>query len=184
MKRLFDICSAATALLLLSPLMLGIMLAIYLSDRGPVLFRQQRVGRGGQLFGMYKFRSMVVDAAQRGGYSTSAHDPRITPFGRLLRRSSLDELPQLFNVLKGDMSIVGPRPDVAAQRSNYSAAEWQARTAVRPGITGLAQATMRSGATHAQRTAMDLAYASKPSLTMDLRIIMMTIKQVVTKGGN
>ncbi len=184
MKRLFDLCFASLALLLLTPVMIAVMLAIYLSDRGPILFRQQRVGRDGELFGMFKFRSMVVDAAHRGGYSTMERDPRITPVGRFLRRSSLDELPQLFNVLKGDMSIVGPRPDVDAQRANYNEAEWRARTSVRPGITGLAQATLRSGATHEQRTTMDLAYASEVSLKMDLKIIMMTIKQVVMKGGN
>lgn len=184
MKRFLDIVLAGAALLALSPLMVAVMLAIWLGDRGPVLFRQTRVGRGGVPFGMYKFRSMVVDAERRGGYATADGDPRITPVGRLLRRSSIDELPQLFNVLAGDMSVVGPRPDVPAQQSLYTEEAWRLRCSVRPGITGLAQATRRSQATQAERTAMDLEYARRASIGMDFRIIMMTIKQVLTRGGN
>lgn len=184
LKRLFDLAAAAAALILLSPVMLAVALAVYLHDRGPVLFRQMRVGRGGVPFPMYKFRSMVVDAERRGGFSTAAGDSRITPVGRLIRRTSLDELPQLFNVLLGHMSVVGPRPDVPAQQSLYTAQQWQARCSVRPGITGLAQATRRSDATPEQRTALDLEYARQASLGLDIKIIGMTIRQVLTKGGN
>ncbi len=184
MKRLFDLILASAALLVLSPLLLGVMLAIYLGDRGPVFFKQMRVGRHGVPFGMYKFRSMVIDAERRGGYSTTAGDPRITPVGRFIRRTSIDELPQLLNVITGEMSLVGPRPDVPAQQSLYSEQAWQLRCAVKPGITGLAQATSRSAATHELRTELDLQYAREASLGLDIKIIAMTVRQVITKGGN
>lgn len=127
---------------------------------------------------------MVINAESLGGYSTADCDPRITPIGRFIRRTSLDELPQLLNVLVGDMSIVGPRPDVPAQRSFYTEDEWMVRHSIRPGITGLAQSTMRSEATKEQRKAMDLEYANNASLALDARIILMTIKQIIFKGGN
>ncbi len=184
MKRLIDCVAAACALLLLAPLLLGVALAIWMSDFGPVLFRQRRIGRGGLEFSIYKFRSMVLDAERLGGFSTADADPRITPVGRFIRRTSLDELPQLLNVLKGDMSLVGPRPDVPAQRSMYSEADWLARHQVRPGITGLAQATLRSEATVEQRKALDLRYARDASLALDFKIIALTFKQVFGKGGN
>lgn len=184
MKRLLDLLFSGTALLLLSPMLLGVMLAIFLSDRGPVFFRQVRVGRSGVLFGMYKFRSMVVNAERLGGFSTADGDPRITRIGRILRRTSIDELPQIINVLKGDMSIVGPRPDVPAQQALYAPGQWELRCAVRPGITGLAQATRRSAATQEERTELDLQYARQASVGMDIKIIAMTLKQVVTTGGN
>ena len=164
--------------------MLSVMLLIACGDPGPVFFRQVRVGRHGAPFGMYKFRSMVVDAERRGGHATADGDPRITRVGAFIRRTSLDELPQLINVLAGDMSLVGPRPDVPAQQADYSLHEWQLRCAVKPGITGLAQATTRSAATQQERTAMDLRYVSEASMALDLKIIGMTIKQVLGKGGN
>jgi lipopolysaccharide/colanic/teichoic acid biosynthesis glycosyltransferase len=133
---------------------------------------------------MWKFRSMVINAESLGGYSTADRDPRITPIGRFIRKTSLDELPQLLNVLFGEMSIVGPRPDVPAQRSLYTEEEWMVRHSVRPGITGLAQSTLRSEATTEQRKAMDLEYAKNVSFALDVRIILMTIRQVVFKGGN
>jgi lipopolysaccharide/colanic/teichoic acid biosynthesis glycosyltransferase len=184
MKRLIDIFLAGLALLVMSPFMLAVALAVYLHDRGPVFFKQRRVGLGGVEFGMYKFRSMIIDAESRGGYSTADGDPRITPVGRFIRRTSLDELPQIINVLMGDMSIVGPRPDVLAQKPLYSNDEWVLRTSVRPGITGLAQAKLRSEATTEQRKELDLAYANTSSIFLDLKIIAMTFKQVLTKGGN
>ena len=172
------------ALLILMPLLLITAAFIRLQDAGPSLFGQQRVGKDGRIFRMWKFRSMVINAESLGGYSTAERDPRITPIGRFIRRTSLDELPQLLNVLVGDMSIVGPRPDVPAQRGLYTEDEWMLRHSVRPGITGLAQSTMRSEATTAQRKAMDLEYAKNVSLALDARIILMTIKQVILKGGN
>ena len=189
-KRLFDLLLSALALLLLSPLLVATALAVWLEDGRPVLFRQVRVGRGGREFGMYKFRSMVKNAAALGPHFTASGDPRITRTGRLIRRTSLDELPQLFNVLGGDMSLVGPRPDVPAQRADYAAADWQDRCSVRPGITGLAQARLRSEATPAQRLALDLDYAQQAragglaTLWLDLRIIVWTAARLSGRGSN
>lgn len=210
-KRLFDIVLALLALLLFSPVMLAAALAVWLDSGRPVLFAQTRVGRGAQPFQLYKFRSMVVDAAQRGSehaptlgqdsrcppggpttprggpsawYRTAQNDPRITRVGRLLRRSSVDELPQLLNVLLGDMSLVGPRPDVPAQRGNYTEEQWTLRHRVRPGITGLAQALYRSRATPQQRLQADLDYARRPGLLIDLRIIGLTVVQLFRRSSN
>jgi lipopolysaccharide/colanic/teichoic acid biosynthesis glycosyltransferase len=183
-KRLVDIVLSLMALIFLMPLLLITAALIRLQDAGPSLFGQQRVGKDGRIFRMWKFRSMVINAESLGGFSTADRDPRITPIGRFVRRTSLDELPQLLNVLVGDMSIVGPRPDVPAQRGLYTEDEWMLRHSVRPGITGLAQSTLRSEATTEQRKAMDLEYAKNVSLALDVRIILMTIKQVIFKGGN
>jgi len=183
LKRVFDIAVALIALAVLWPLLLVVALAIRLDSPGPALFRQTRVGVEGRPFSMLKFRSMVVDAERVGGYSTAVGDPRITRVGRFIRRTSLDELPQIFNVLRGDMSWVGPRPDVPAQKDNYSDEDWRARHRVRPGITGLAQATLRSAATPAQRLALDLEYVERASLLFDLKILLLTVRQVLGKGS-
>lgn len=172
------------ALLILMPVLVITAALIRLQDAGPSLFGQQRVGKDGRIFRMWKFRSMVTNAESLGGFSTADRDPRITPIGRFVRRTSVDELPQLWNVFIGDMSIVGPRPDVPAQRSLYTDDEWMVRHSVRPGITGLAQSTMRSEATTEQRKAMDIEYVKNVSLALDARIVIMTIKQVIVKGGN
>jgi lipopolysaccharide/colanic/teichoic acid biosynthesis glycosyltransferase len=184
MKRLFDIAGAATALLLLSPLLLVTALAVALDSGWPVLFRQTRIGCHGQPFGMLKFRSMVKNAAAIGPYFTITADPRITRVGRFIRRTSLDELPQLINVLRGDMSLVGPRPDVPAQQTLYTPADWAARCSVRPGITGLAQALYRSDSTEAQRLAADLRYAREASLWLDLKICWWTLRRLAGHGAN
>lgn len=184
MKRLFDIAAALAALLVLSPLLLGAALAVALESGRPVLFRQQRVGRHGRSFGMFKFRSMVKNAAAIGPYFTSGDDPRITRVGRILRRTSIDELPQLLNVLAGHMSLVGPRPDVPAQQSLYAPADWALRCSVRPGITGLAQALLRSEATFEQRLALDLQYARAAGLRQDLRILWLTLARLGGRGAN
>jgi lipopolysaccharide/colanic/teichoic acid biosynthesis glycosyltransferase len=183
-KRCFDILASLVALLLLSPLLLGTALAVAIESGFPVLFRQTRVGRHGRPFGMLKFRSMVKNAASIGPYFTSANDPRITRVGRFIRRTSLDELPQLINVLTGDMSLVGPRPDVPAQQSLYSEADWAQRCSVRPGITGLAQALYRSDSTEAQRLEADLRYTREASLWLDLKICWWTVKRLSGKGAN
>ena len=183
-KRGLDIAASLAALLLLFPLLVVTALAVMLEDGRPVLFRQVRVGQGGREFGMYKFRSMVTNAAAIGPYHTSADDPRITRVGRFIRRTSLDELPQLFNVLLGDMSLVGPRPDVPAQRALYAPADWDLRCSVRPGITGLAQARLRSAATESQRLALDLQYVREHGLWLDLRIIFWTLGRLAGKGSN
>lgn len=184
MKRLIDIAGSLLAILLLSPLLLGAALAIALEDGPPVLFRQVRVGRGGRTFGMYKFRSMVRNAAAIGPWHTATDDPRITRVGRFIRRTSIDELPQLFNVLRGDMSLVGPRPDVPAQQALYTPADWALRCSVRPGVTGWAQATLRSQATPQQRLDLDLRYAREASVWLDLRIMLWTLGRLSGKGSN
>jgi lipopolysaccharide/colanic/teichoic acid biosynthesis glycosyltransferase len=184
MKRVLDLVLCLPALLLLSPLMLLTAVAVALESGFPVLFVQQRVGRGGREFGMFKFRSMVKNAAAVGPHSTDSNDPRITRVGRFIRRTSLDELPQLLNVVKGDMSLVGPRPDVPAQRAEYSPADWEERCSVRPGITGLAQARLRSQATPAQRLALDLQYVREGGLALDLRILGWTLARLGGQGSN
>ena len=183
-KRLFDLLAAGVAVLLLSPLLAGTALAVWLGSGRPILFRQVRVGQGGREFGMYKFRSMVKNAAALGSFQTAANDPRITRVGRFIRRTSIDELPQLLNVLQGDMSLVGPRPDVPAQRSLYTDAQFAERCAVRPGITGLAQALLRSSGTEADRLALDLRYVREQSLVLDLKIMGWTVKRLSGKDAN
>lgn len=184
MKRALDVLVAVAALVVLAPVFAAVALAVLLESGRPVLFRQIRIGLGEREFSMYKFRSMVVDAAAIGPYHTSAGDPRITRVGRFIRRTSLDELPQLLNVLAGDMSLVGPRPDVPAQRSLYTPQQWAQRCSVRPGITGLAQATLRSEATLQQRLALDLRYAREHSLWLDLRILARTVGRLSGRGSN
>jgi len=184
-KRLMDIWLSLTALVLLSPLLLATTVACVIGDGFPVLFRQVRVGLNGREYRMYKFRSMVRDASAVGPHFTDgAGDPRITRVGRFLRRTSIDELPQLLNVLKGDMSLVGPRPDLPVQRSLYSEHQWIERCSVRPGITGLAQALFRSEATHEQRLAADLRYAREASVWLDIRILFWTIKRLGGQAAN
>lgn len=179
-----DIVLAMAALLALAPLLLGAALAIALETGLPVLFRQTRVGLNGREFGMYKFRSMVKNAAQVGPYFTTDNDPRITRVGRFVRRTSIDELPQLINVLKGEMSLVGPRPDVPAQRSLYTPVDWAQRCSVRPGITGLAQALYRSDSTEVQRLDADLRYTRDASLWLDLKICWWTLRRLGGQGAN
>jgi lipopolysaccharide/colanic/teichoic acid biosynthesis glycosyltransferase len=184
MKRALDVLLSLLALLLLSPLLLAAAAAIAIESGRPILFRQTRLGLNGHEFRMYKFRSMVADAPAKGPYFTDPADPRVTRVGRWLRRTSVDELPQLLNVLKGDMSLVGPRPDVPQQRQLYSDADWAQRCSVRPGITGLAQALLRSDATPAQRLALDVRYAREHNLLLDLRIIGWTLARASGKGSN
>ncbi len=184
MKRLIDIVLSLAALVALSPLLAAAAVAIVIEDGRPVLFRQTRVGQGGREFGMFKFRSMVRSAASIGPWHTASDDPRITRVGRWIRRTSVDELPQLINVLRGDMSLVGPRPDVPAQQALYQPADWAERCSVRPGVTGLAQALLRSQATEAQRLELDLRYVREASLWLELRIIGWTIARLGGKGSN
>ena len=184
MKRLMDLALSLAALLLLSPLLLVTAVCVALDSGWPVLFVQQRVGCGGREFGMLKFRSMVRSAAAHGSYMTGSNDPRITRIGRVIRRASLDELPQLLNILKGEMSLVGPRPDVPAQRADYSEADWRERCSVRPGLTGLAQAMLRSQATAAERLALDLQYVRQHGIALDLKILVWTLARLCGTGSN
>ena len=184
MKRVMDITLSLLALLLLSPLLLLAAIAVAVEGGGPVLFVQQRIGLGGREFGMYKFRSMVRNAAAIGPYYTDTDDPRITRVGRLIRRTSIDELPQLFNVLNGDMSLVGPRPDVPEQRKLYRDEDWALRCSVRPGITGWSQAVFRSAGSPELRLGLDLRYVREHSIWLDLRILAMTLRRLSGKGSN
>jgi lipopolysaccharide/colanic/teichoic acid biosynthesis glycosyltransferase len=184
MKRGMDVLLSLAALVLLSPLLAGTAVLIALESGLPVLFRQTRLGLHGRAFGMYKFRSMVKNAASIGPYFTSTNDPRITRVGRFIRRTSIDELPQLINVLTGDMSLVGPRPDVPAQRSLYSDTDWVQRCSVRPGITGLAQAKIRSEGTEGERLELDLRYSREVSVWLDLQIMWWTLGRLSGKGSN
>jgi lipopolysaccharide/colanic/teichoic acid biosynthesis glycosyltransferase len=187
LKRLFDLVVAAVLLVATSWILVLCAVAVRATSPGGALFRQERVGRGGRPFTIYKFRSMRADAPATGPHFTAAGDPRITRVGAFLRRTSLDELPQVLNVLRGDMSLVGPRPNVFRQRDEYTAEEWDARNAVRPGITGLAQAFLRSAATPEQRTILDLEYARPRGefarLGFDLWILWLTARTVITGKG-
>jgi exopolysaccharide biosynthesis polyprenyl glycosylphosphotransferase len=191
-KRWLDIALALFTLVFALPVMALIALAIKLTDRGPVLFRQQRVGKGGELFNMLKFRSMVVDAEARLAELTSDNervgplfklerDPRVTRIGRIIRATSLDELPQLFNVLRGEMSIVGPRPalpDEVAQFDNRLLDRLQ----MPPGITGLWQVEARDNPHFGAYRRLDLFYVDNWSLNLDLVILVATIEQVLSKA--
>jgi lipopolysaccharide/colanic/teichoic acid biosynthesis glycosyltransferase len=190
MKRFFDICFSAFMLLLLSPLLLLISLAIKLTSRGPVLYRGERVGLKGRKFRICKFRSMVIDAEKKGGSSTGDDDPRITRVGKLIRRFKLDELPQFLNVLVGDMSVVGPRPQVQWAVDLYTE-EQKKLLDVRPGITDNASIRFRNegeilkGAADPDKAYLELIapekirlgleYVRNQSLLLDLHIIFLTV---------
>lgn len=184
MKRLFDIAISATALLALSPLMVIVAVLIIRDSPGGVFYRQLRVGMGRKPFSMIKFRSMVANADQLGGYTTSKSDARVTAIGRITRRTSIDELPQLLNVLYGDMSLVGPRPDVPDQQKLYSSEDWIERHTVRPGITGLAQALGRHTVSHEERTALDLRYVRERNFWLDMKILWWTARQISGRGSH
>lgn len=184
MRRTFDIVVSLVVLLPLSPLMVLVALLIKLESKGSVTFRQERIGQYGQSFLIYKFRSMVVDAGTQGPHFTRDGDPRITWIGRFVRRASLNELLQLINVLRGEMSLVGPRPNVPKQRAEYTEEERRKRNAVRPAITGLAQATLLSAAMPKERTHLDLKYVYKISCVCDLLILVLAVRQVLFRGSH
>jgi lipopolysaccharide/colanic/teichoic acid biosynthesis glycosyltransferase len=197
-KRCFDVLVAATALTVLSPLMLALVVAVRLTSRGPAIFRQERLGRGARPFTLLKFRTMYVDTddamhrayvtqllthdvptvgGSHGLYKLEA-DPRVTPIGRWLRRTSLDELPQLINVLRGEMSLVGPRPALPWEAELYRESDHQ-RFEVLPGITGLWQVSGRSRLSMREALALDVEYVRRRSLWLDLVILVRTIPTVL-----
>lgn len=176
MRRLFDIAAAAAALLVASPLLLAAMLWIVVESPGSPFFRQGRVGRGGADFRLWKLRTMVKNAEQIGaGLAVDADDPRILRSGALLRRFSIDELPNLINVLAGDMSIIGPRPTVRAQVEKYDARQLR-RLEVKPGITGWAQVNGRAALPWAERIELDVWYVDHRSARLDAQILLRTVK--------
>jgi lipopolysaccharide/colanic/teichoic acid biosynthesis glycosyltransferase len=174
MQRAADVAIAGAALVLSSPLLAASALAVKLEDGGPVLYRQVRVGKDGEDFELLKLRTMVVGAEKLGaGYAVNEGDPRITRAGRLLRRLSLDELPQLWNVVRGDMSIVGPRPTLRYQVDQYDERQ-RHRLDVKPGITGWAQVQGRARLSWAERIELDLWYVEHRSPRIDLKILLST----------
>jgi lipopolysaccharide/colanic/teichoic acid biosynthesis glycosyltransferase len=180
MKRLFDFFVAAVAVILLSPVIALIALLVRSNLGKPVLFRQPRPGRHGQPFTLLKFRTML-DAVDTNGSSLPDAE-RLTAFGQLLRRWSLDELPELYNVLRGDMSLVGPRPLLMEYLPLYTA-EQARRHEVRPGLTGWAQVNGRNAISWDQKFAFDLWYVDHASLSLDLKILWLTVKNVFTRHG-
>ncbi len=177
MKRLSDLIVAILAISLLLPGFFVIFLAIKLSSKGAAIFKQERAGRGGKPFTFYKFRTMRTDVDPFGPSPKSGDDPRLTKIGKFLREYSLDELPQLFNVLKGDMSLVGPRPLYIEQMKEWDQRQ-KKRLLVKPGITGLAQISGRGALTREEKLELDVQYVEKANLRLDLKIILITIVQV------
>jgi exopolysaccharide biosynthesis polyprenyl glycosylphosphotransferase len=192
-KGLFDRCVAAVALILLAPVLAALAGVIWLSDRGPALFTQTRVGKNGHVFRIYKFRTMVADAEQRrlqllasndsdGVLFKLRRDPRVTAVGVHLRRWSIDELPQLLNVLLGHMSLVGPRPALPDEAEEY-AEHVRRRLVVRPGLTGLWQVNGRSDLSWDESVRLDLRYVENWSFALDLQILWKTISAIVRGSG-
>jgi Undecaprenyl-phosphate galactose phosphotransferase WbaP len=196
--RVLDLLISPFALLFVAPLLIAIAAAIYAQDRRPILFAHNRIGRNGRVFRCLKFRTMVVDSDARLAALLASdpdariewerdhklrQDPRVTRLGSFLRRSSLDELPQLFNVLLGDMSLVGPRPIVEAEIERYGY-RFPHYCAVRPGITGLWQISGRNDVCYRRRVAMDVLYARSKGVWIDIWILLMTIPAVLLKRGS
>tara|TARA_B100001996_G_scaffold381993_1_gene372677 strand:- start:3196 stop:3798 length:603 start_codon:yes stop_codon:yes gene_type:complete len=192
-KRLIDIFLSLIALVFLSPFLLVISFLIKLDSRGSILFSQVRIGKNLKRFKIFKFRTMYQDQSSHGDIvnnkdlskarseykTTEKNDPRITKIGEFLRKYSIDELPQIFNIIIGDMSVVGPRPDVPAQEADYSNRQWVKRHAVKPGLTGLAQINSRNKKfDHNLRIALDIWYTKKNNFCLDILIILRTFKLV------
>jgi lipopolysaccharide/colanic/teichoic acid biosynthesis glycosyltransferase len=181
-KRALDIVGASVGLTISAPLLAASALAIRLEDRGPVFFRQERVGLDGRPFEVLKLRTMIVDAHTQGaGYAIDKGDSRITRAGNLLRRTSLDELPQLWNVLRGEMSLVGPRPTLSYQVEQYTERQ-RRRLEVRPGLTGWAQVNGRASLSWPERIELDVWYVEHRSLALDLRILLRTALVLLRPG--
>ncbi|MFT5234567.1 MAG: exopolysaccharide biosynthesis polyprenyl glycosylphosphotransferase [Candidatus Krumholzibacteriia bacterium] len=192
-KRLFDVMASSFGLFLILPLFPFIFLLIRLESRGPIFFKQSRVGYRGRMFDCYKFRSMAIDAEDRkeefshlneatGAAFKIKDDPRITGVGRFLRRSSLDEFPQLYNVLLGEMSIVGPRPQIPSEVADYSASH-ATRLLVKPGLTCLWQVSGRSHLEFEEWMKLDYEYVERAGLWFDIQILLKTLPAVIERKG-
>lgn len=184
-KRIFDVCVSLIALVITLPITLITSISIYLEDGGPILYTQSRIGRNGNSFEIYKFRSMCVDADTKkydlmnknevkGAMFKISNDPRVTKVGLFIRRHSIDELPQLFNVLRGDMSLVGPRPPLPEEVSRYSKHDL-IRLVVKPGCTGLWQVSGRNALSFSEMVDLDLDYIQRAGLLLDVKICIKTI---------
>ncbi|MED0676156.1 sugar transferase [Aneurinibacillus thermoaerophilus] len=181
LKRAFDIVVSAVLIVLLSPIMLVLFILVPLTSKGPAIFKQERIGRNGKEYMIYKFRSMVHNAEQKTGPTLATDDdPRITPLGKFIRATRLDEIPQLFNVLKGDMSLVGPRPERAFFINQFkeNLPDYTYRMSVKPGITGLAQVMAKYSTTVEDKLRFDLMYVRNYSLALDIKILFQTLRVV------
>jgi lipopolysaccharide/colanic/teichoic acid biosynthesis glycosyltransferase len=181
-KRALDIVLGTIALVVAAPVILACAIFVKLDSRGPAFYRPLRAGQAERPFRQLKLRTMHL-GSDAAGFRTSEGDRRITRAGAFLRRTSLDELPQVWNVVRGDMSLVGPRPAPAAQLDEYTAVERRLRQRVRPGITGLAQVSGRSGLTLTESLALDIDYATHASAIADLRILLRTVGVVLSRRG-
>lgn len=197
-KRAIDVLGALFFLGLLSPLFLALIVGIRLSSSGPAIFSQKRVGRNGRIFRFYKFRSMALNSdevlssfldsnleakAQWQTFQKLDNDPRVTLVGRFIRKTSMDELPQFWNVLMGDMSLVGPRPCIPGQEGFYGKC-WPLYCAMKPGLTGLWQVSGRNKLPYARRVQLDAKYIREWSLWFDVKILLQTVKVVLTAHGS
>lgn len=186
-KRFLDVTASFLVLVLLSPLLLAVSILIKIDSRGPVIFRQKRIGRNGKVFEIYKFRSMCVGAEKTGsGVYSGKGDARVTRIGKILRATSIDELPQLLNILKGEMSFVGPRPPLTYHPWKYEEyTDFQKRMfEVRPGITGWAQVNGRKDVEWHKRIELNVWYVDHMSLLLDIKIMFMTAFKVLTNADN
>lgn len=186
-KRFLDVTASFLGLVLLSPLMLAVSILIKIDSRGPVILRQKRIGRNGKVFEIYKFRSMCVGAEKTGsGVYSGKGDARVTRIGKILRATSIDELPQLLNILKGEMSFVGPRPPLTYHPWKYEEyTDFQKRMfEVRPGITGWAQVNGRKDVEWHKRIELNVWYVDHMSLLLDIKIMFMTAFKVLTNADN
>ena len=182
-KRLTDLFISSISLIITSPLFLIVAIAIKIDSKGPVFFLHERTGLNGKPFKMIKFRGMIDNALKYGPGITQVNDPRITKVGKFLRRTSIDELPQLINVLKGEMSIIGPRPEIISITSTYSK-DHQKVFEFLPGITGISQVNGRQTLAPEQRSEMELEYYSRESFWGDLMIVLKTFWVVISNKGN
>ena len=192
-KRFFDICLSTAALVVLSPLLLVIAILIYLEDKGPVIYSQTRIGKDGRAFKLYKFRSMCVDADEKlkdlqklnerdGPVFKIKNDPRVTKVGKFIRKTCIDELPQLVNIIKGDMSIVGPRPPLPNEVEQYNSYQKQ-RLLIVPGLTCYWQIQKGEETTFDEWVELDLKYIKERSILLDFRLILLTFKVILSGKG-
>lgn len=197
-KRIFDILFSLSILVLFTPIFLAIAIAIRFSSKGPIVYSHQRIGRGGKKFGCYKFRTMYPDADTKlksilesnpelkneweSSYKLK-NDPRVTPIGSFLRKTSLDEFPQFWNVLKGDLSVVGPRPVIRDEIVKYYGEKAGKVLSVRPGLTGLWQVSGRSNISYDSRILLDEEYINKQSLSLDIKLVLKTIPAMLSSKG-